>query len=107
MVRTKTTKRCEVRVKGGYPLVRIVVMLVFLLLFVVVGSMLLNQKKAYDRVFEKTQNLEQLEKQAIAENENVRHMNDRIGSDDYIEEIAREKLGLVKTQETVFVTDNG
>jgi cell division protein FtsB len=94
-------------VKGGYPLVRIVVMLVFLLLFVVVGSMLLNQKKAYDRVFEKTQNLEQLEKQAIAENENVRHMNDRIGSDDYIEEIAREKLGLVKTQETVFVTDNG
>lgn len=106
MTRSKNKRRNAVRVKGGYPLVRILVMLVFLLLFVVVGSMLLNQKKAYDRVLEKNQNLDQLEKQAIAENENVRHMNDRIGSDDYIEEIAREKLGLVKTQETVFVTDN-
>jgi cell division protein DivIC len=89
---------------GGYPLMRVIVLLFFLILFAVVGSMLVSQSRTYDRVFEKSQELSRLEREAIANNEEVKNQKEKIGSDEYIEEIARDQLGLVKSGETVYQT---
>lgn len=89
---------------GGYPLMRVIVLLFFLILFAVVGSMLVSQSRTYDRVFEKSQELSELEREAIVNNEEVKSQKGKVGSDDYIEEIARDQLGLVKPGETVYKT---
>jgi len=89
---------------GGYPLMRVIVLLFFLILFAVVGSMLVSQSRTYDRVFEKSQELSRLEREAIANNEEVKTQKGKVGSDEYIEELARDQLGLVKSGEIVYQT---
>lgn len=89
---------------GGYPLMRVIVLLFFLILFAVVGSMLVSQSRTYDRVYNKSQELARLEREAIANNDEVKTQQGKIGSDEYIEEIARDQLGLVKSGETVYQT---
>ncbi len=89
---------------GGYPLMRVIVLLFFLILFAVVGSMLVSQSRTYDRVYNKSQELARLEREALANNDEVKTQQGKIGSDEYIEEIARDQLGLVRSGETVYQT---
>lgn len=89
---------------AGYPLMRVIVLLFFLILFAVVGSMLISQSRTFNRVYEKSQELSVLEREAIANNEYVINQKEKVGSDEYIEEIARDQLGLVKPGETVYQT---
>jgi cell division protein FtsB len=89
---------------GGYPLMRVIVLLFFLILFAVVGSMLVSQSRTFDRVHDKSQELSRLEREALANNDEVKTQQGKIGSDEYIEEIARDQLGLVKSGETVYQT---
>lgn len=87
---------------GGYPIARVIVVVFFLVLIAVVGSMLIRQNTVYDRVSARSEELIQMEREAIAENEQANNMKSLVGSDEYIEQIARDQLGLVKPGETIY-----
>ncbi|NLW88218.1 MAG: septum formation initiator family protein [Clostridiaceae bacterium] len=89
---------------GGYPLARVIVVVFFLILFAVVGSMLIRQNDMYQRVADRSVELERSEREAIAENESAKDLKKKVGSDDHIEQIARDQLGLVKPGETIYQT---
>lgn len=99
-----TTHSKHSKKSGRISLLRIGVMLLFLLLFVVVGSMLINQERTQQRVQQKAKELADMERIAQAEYEQIQKLKERAESDEFIEEIAREQLGLVNTQETVYHT---
>ena len=54
------------------------------------------------RVYERTRELEIEASQASAEYAEVVEMSRKVGTDDYIEKVARESLGMVMPGETVF-----
>ncbi|MBN1891313.1 MAG: septum formation initiator family protein [Clostridiales bacterium] len=87
---------------SGYPLARVIVVLFFLILFAVVGSMLLRQDATYRRIDARAEELLQLEREVLAENELANDMRSMVGSDEYIEQVARDQLGLVKPGETIY-----
>ena len=101
-----TNKKKHSKSTGRNSLLRIAVVLIFLLLFVIVGSMLMNQARTHQRVADKSEELAELERIAQAEYEQIQKLKERAESDEFIEEIAREQLGLVNTQETVYDTGN-
>lgn len=91
---------------SGYPIVRILVVLFFMILIAVVGSMLIRQNDMYQRVAERSEELTQLEREAEAENEQAKGLKSMVGSDEYIEQVARDQLGLVKPGETLYQAED-
>ena len=100
----------KTRIKYGKPegasVTRVVVMLVILLLFAVGATMILNQNEQKARVDARAEELADLEAEVIADNEQAQALADKVGSDTFIEEIARNELGMVKTGEMIFDTDS-
>ncbi|MDD4095937.1 MAG: septum formation initiator family protein [Oscillospiraceae bacterium] len=88
-----------------YPIARVIVAVFFLILIAVVGSMLLRQNATYQRVAERADELVQLEREAVAENDQANGLKSIVGSDEYIEQVARDQLGLVKPGETVYKSE--
>jgi|GEM_PF-1030088 len=103
-------KNRKTRTKYGKPegasVTRVVVMLVILLLFAVGATMILNQNEQKARVDAKAEELADLEAEAVADNEQAQALEDKVGSDTFVEEIARNELGMVKTGEIIFDTDS-
>ena len=91
---------------SGHTLARVIVVLFFLILIAVVGSMLLRQNATYQRVAERADELVLLEREAVAENAQANGIKSMVGSDEYIERVARDQLGLVKPGETVYQTED-
>ncbi len=91
--------------RSRYPVARVIVTVLFLILIAIVGSMLLRQNDTYERVAARADELVRLEREAIAENEYANGLKNMVGSDDYIEQVARDQLGLVKPGETVYKTE--
>ena len=85
-------------------MVRVIVVLFFLVLIAVVGSMLMSQNLTYQRVADRAEELAEIEREAVEDNEEAQDMEDKVGSDEYIEQMARDQLGLVKPGETVYQT---
>ncbi len=84
---------------------RVFVVIFFIVLFSVVGAKLYEQQQVRERVNNRQEELKQEEAAASAEREEVVEMSRRIGTDDYIEEVARDELGMVMPGETVFETE--
>jgi cell division protein FtsB len=103
--RTKTQKNPGGFRGSRYPIARVIVVVGILILIAVVGSMLLRQNTTYQRVASRADELVQLEREAVAENEQANGLKSIVGSDEYIEQVARDQLGLVKPGETVYKSE--
>jgi cell division protein DivIC len=86
--------------------VRVVVVLFFLILITVVGTMLINQNRTYQRIAEKAAILAEQERAAAADNEEIKVQKEKVGSDEYYEKVARDQLGLVRSGETIYQTES-
>ncbi len=79
--------------------------LIFIALAVYLVVLLFTQQGTLDRNRESYNNLQDQIKEAQAENDKLKEEYENIGSDEYIEQKARE-AGLVKSDEVVFVVGN-
>lgn len=81
-------------------------------LFIIIGFFLYfayvfvdQQKVLYAKDVE-MQNIQTKIKEEIKLNEDLKKQKEMLGSDEYIEKVAREKLGMVKPGEKIFVDIN-
>lgn len=72
-------------------------------LFMYLGGVLINQEKELRNIKEETKQYQALLDEANMKTEELREIKSRINTDEYIEEYAREKLGLVMPYEIIFV----
>lgn len=84
------------------PVVHVIVLVFFVIVIALVAVRLNKESTMRARVDERTRELEIEASQASAEYAEVVEMSRKVGTDDYIEKVARESLGMVMPGETVF-----
>src|SRR5665647_388452 len=89
---------------SGSSVMRVIVVLFFIILFAVGASMFISQNAVLSRVTTRADALADKQSEASLENEEVKALQKRIGSDVFIEDMARNQLGMVKPGEVVFET---
>lgn len=72
---------------------------------VICGSMILVQNVSLSRIEAMSRTLEEQEEQAQREYDEILAQINRMGTDEYIEEYARNRLGMVKAGETIYQTN--
>jgi len=91
--------------EGGSSAMRVIVVLFFIILFAVGASMYVNQNASLARVTSMSDVLAEKAAAASMENEDAKALQKKVGTDIFIEEMARNQLGMVKSGETVFETE--
>lgn len=86
------------------PLWKVIVFIFFVIVFAMVLVRLNKDREMRARVEQRARDLEVAAAQASAEYADAVDRSRKAGSDDYVEEIARESLGMVMPGETVFET---
>lgn len=76
--------------------------ILILCLMIFVGVLLYDQQKTLDRNVQKYQQLQAEINQAQEKLAELEDQMDKVGTDEYIEDKAREELGYIKENETVF-----
>ena len=89
---------------GGSSAIRVIAVLFFIILFAVGASMYVNQNSSLTRVQSRSEVLAEKKAEADLANEEAKALQKRVGTDTYIEEMARNELGMVKSGETIFDT---
>jgi len=92
--------------EGGSSAMRVIAVLFFIILFAVGASMYVNQNSALTRVTLRSETLAEKKAEANMANEDAKTLQKKVGTDTFIEEMARNQLGMVKSGETVFETEN-
>lgn len=77
--------------------------LIFVALAVGIVTLIVAQQSLLDRNIEKNKSLQEDIKQVEQRIMELEDEKSQIGTDEYVEEKAREKLGYVKSDETVFM----
>lgn len=77
--------------------------LIFVALAIVLIVLIVSQQSLLDRNLDKNASLREDIKQMDQQIAELEEEKTKLGTDEYIEEKAREKLGYVKSDETVFV----
>lgn len=83
---------------------KVIVFVFFAIVFAMVLVRLNKDRQMRSRVEQRSKELDIAAAQASAEFADASERSRKAGSDDYVEEIARESLGMVMPGETVFVT---
>ena len=86
------------------PVWKVIVFVFFVIVFAMVLVRLNKEKEMRERVEKRSRELDVAAAQASAEYADTVDRTRNAGSDDYVEEIARESLGMVMPGETVFRT---
>lgn len=86
---------------------RVVVFVFFVVVIALVAVRLRKESEMRTRVEKRSRELEVAAQQASAEYADAAERSRRAGSDDYVEEIARESLGMVMPGETIFTPEEG
>lgn len=84
----------------------VIVVLFILLLFAIGATMLIRQNTVQARVETHAEELAEQEALAAAENEQAHALANKVGSDVFIEEMARDELGMVKSGEVIYDTES-
>ena len=92
--------------EGGSSAMRVIAVLFFIILFAVGASMYVNQNSALARVTLRSETLADKKAEANMANEDAKALQKKVGTDAFIEEMARNQLGMVKSGETVFETES-
>ncbi|MBQ5761950.1 MAG: septum formation initiator family protein [Clostridia bacterium] len=81
--------------------------LLFLIIFIGLIALLLSQQSVLTRNIDKNKNLQDKISEAQQELKSLEEEQQMIGTDEYVERKAREILGYVKDNETVYIkSDN-
>lgn len=84
---------------------RIVIGLIFVLALAIVFSLLIDQNKEMERLKLKARDLKvELELVEIEQAE-IQNLIEKVDSDEFVETIARDELGLITADEYIFVDD--
>ncbi len=86
------------------PVWKVIVFIFFVIVFAMVLVRLNKEREMRARVEQRARELADAAAQASAEYAEASERSRMAGSDDYVEEIARESLGMVMPGETIFVT---
>ena len=86
------------------PVWKVIVFIFFVIVFAMVLVRLNKEREMRARVEQRARELADAAAHASAEYAEASERSRMAGSDDYVEEIARESLGMVMPGETVFVT---
>ena len=86
------------------PVWKVIVFVFFVIVFAMVLVRLNKEKEMRERVEKRSRELDVAAAQASAEYADTVDRTRNAGCDDYVEEIARESLGMVMPGETVFRT---
>ena len=81
---------------------KVVLFVFFVVVFTLVAARLRKEQEMRARVEKRARELEAAAAVASAEYEDAEERTRRAGSDDYVEEIARESLGMIMPGETVY-----
>jgi cell division protein FtsB len=92
--------------EGSSSSMRVIVVLFFIILFAVGASMYVSQNASLSRVTTKSDALAEKMAEASMENEDAKALKQKVGTDTFIEDMARNQLGMVKSGETIFKTEN-
>lgn len=84
------------------PVTRVIVLVFFVIVITLVAMRLRKEKGMRERVEERARELDAVAAQVSAEYQKTMEKTLRIGSDEYIEDVARESLGMVMPGETVY-----
>ncbi len=87
------------------PVWKVIVFVFFVIVFAMVLVRLNRDRQVRARVEKRSRELDIAAAQASAEYADAMERSRKAGSDDYVEEVARESLGMVMPGETVFTTD--
>jgi cell division protein DivIC len=87
---------------GSPSALRVVLILFFLILIAVGATLYVDQNAQFARVAAKADTLSDQAAAAEQGKDEALSQQAQIGSDEYIEDVARDQLGMVKTGETVF-----
>ncbi len=87
---------------GSPSALRVVLILFFLILIAVGATLYIDQNAQFARVAEKAETLSDQVAAAEQGKDEALSQQAQIGTDEYIEDVARDQLGMVKTGETVF-----
>lgn len=82
---------------------KLVTTLVLTALVFYVGCVFIKQERELNTLEDEKEQYQALLDEAIMKTEELKEIRERINTDEYIEEYAREKLGLVMPYETIFV----
>jgi len=84
------------------PVARVIVLVFFVIVITLVAMRLRKEQGMRERVEERARELDAVAAQVSAEYQKTLEKTLRIGSDEYIEDVARESLGMVMPGETVY-----
>lgn len=84
------------------PVARVIVLVFFVIVITLVAMRLRKEQGMRERVEERAKELDAVAAQVSAEYQKTLEKTLRIGSDEYIEDVARESLGMVMPGETVY-----
>ncbi len=79
---------------------------VLIILAVVMMIQTRNQSQIYDTYKERDQELQKMSEEESERTKEIEELKEKINTDEYIEEIAIEKLGLVPKDEIIFEEEN-
>lgn len=79
---------------------------VLIILAVVMMIQTGNQSQIYDTYKERDQELQKMSEEESERTKEIEELKEKINTDEYIEEIAIEKLGLVPKDEIIFEEEN-
>lgn len=79
---------------------------VLIILVVVMMIQTGNQSQIYDTYKERDQELQKMSEEESERTKEIEELKEKINTDEYIEEIAIEKLGLVPKDEIIFEEEN-
>lgn len=87
---------------GSPSALRVVLILFFLILIAVGATIYIDQNAQFARVASKAETLSDQAAAADQGKDEALSQQAQVGSDEFIEDVARDQLGMVKTGETVF-----
>ena len=79
---------------------------VLIILAVVMMIQTRNQSQIYDTYKDRDQELQKMSEEESERTKEIEELKEKINTDEYIEEIAIEKLGLVPKDEIIFEEEN-
>lgn len=88
--------------KGSHVVVRITIGLVLVFAVASAVAIFFEQEARMQRLDERRQELSQRQERVLSQNEELLELKSIMGSDAYIERIARDKLGMIRPDEIVF-----
>ena len=101
----KKQQKTKKATSSGGVFFRAVFLILFVITSVVCATMLINQNESKSRIEALSRTLDEQLEQATRENTKALSEKEKMGTMEYLEDYARDMLGMVKAGETIYITE--